>query len=122
MIALDVENTLGGEIGLAHRRLITHLLSMLAKASLTVVAVTLAGAITVAYTDPSWTIKPSRAAEEAPSAGGIARCPVPRASGEMTRVFDTESLPGGPYYVNDHTLIPSNDGRWHLFGIFALTQ
>jgi hypothetical protein len=91
---------------------------MLAKASWTVVAITLAGGIIVAYTDPSWTMKPPRAALEAPDERRIARCPVPRTNGEMTRVFDTRSLPGGPYYVNDHTLNFGDDGRWHLFGIF----
>jgi hypothetical protein len=36
----------------------------------------------------------------------------------MVHVFDTSTLPGGPYYVNDHTLIQAKDGSWHLFGIF----
>ncbi len=36
----------------------------------------------------------------------------------MVHVFDTSPLPGGPHYVNDHTLIRAADGSWHLFGIF----
>lgn len=36
----------------------------------------------------------------------------------MVHVFDTTSLPGGPYYVNDHTLVQAPDRAWHLFGIF----
>lgn len=36
----------------------------------------------------------------------------------MTKIFDTSELPGGPYYVNDHTLVRGPDGTWHLFGIF----
>jgi len=36
----------------------------------------------------------------------------------MVHVFDTTPLPGGPHYVNDHTLIQARDGSWHLFGIF----
>lgn len=43
---------------------------------------------------------------------------VPLAQGEMIRVFDTASLEGGPWYVNDHTLVQAPDGSWHLFGIF----
>lgn len=38
--------------------------------------------------------------------------------GAMKHVFDTRSLAGGPYYVNDHTLVQHPDGAWHLFGIF----
>lgn len=38
--------------------------------------------------------------------------------GPMVRLFDTTSLAGGPYYVNDHTLVQGPDGAWHLFGIF----
>lgn len=36
----------------------------------------------------------------------------------MVHLFDTTSLPGGPYYVNDHTLVRGPDGAWHMFGIF----
>jgi hypothetical protein len=36
----------------------------------------------------------------------------------MVHVFDTTPLPGGPHYVNDHTLIQADDGSWHLFGIY----
>ena len=36
----------------------------------------------------------------------------------MVHLFDTSSLAGGPYYVNDHTLVQGPDGTWHLFGIF----
>lgn len=35
-----------------------------------------------------------------------------------TRIFDSASLAGGPFYVNDHTLIQDRSGAWHLFGIF----
>jgi len=38
--------------------------------------------------------------------------------GAMVHVFDTTSLPDGPHYVNDHTLVQGPDGTWHLFGIF----
>jgi Glycosyl hydrolases family 43 len=36
----------------------------------------------------------------------------------MVHIFDTSPLPGGPLYVNDHTLIQGPDRSWHLFGIF----
>ncbi len=36
----------------------------------------------------------------------------------MVRLFDTRALAGGPFYVNDHTLVQGPDGTWHLFGIF----
>jgi hypothetical protein len=42
----------------------------------------------------------------------------PLAQGAMIHVFDTASLHGGPWYVNDHTLVQAPDGSWHLFGIF----
>jgi len=42
----------------------------------------------------------------------------PLAQGPMIHVFDTASLEGGPWYVNDHTLAQAPDGSWHLFGIF----
>jgi len=38
--------------------------------------------------------------------------------GRGLHVFDTASVPGGPYYVNDHTIVQAPDGAWHLFGIF----
>jgi hypothetical protein len=38
--------------------------------------------------------------------------------GTMVHLFDSASLPGGPYYVNDHTLVQGRRGEWHLFGIF----
>ena len=38
--------------------------------------------------------------------------------GPMTNVFDTRSIGGGPFYVNDHTIVQGPDGGWHLFGIF----
>jgi hypothetical protein len=38
--------------------------------------------------------------------------------GAMVHVFDTTPMPGGPHYVNDHTLIQAPDRSWHLFGIF----
>ncbi len=37
---------------------------------------------------------------------------------DMVHVLDTSRLAGGPYYVNDHTLVQAEDGAWHLFGIF----
>jgi hypothetical protein len=42
----------------------------------------------------------------------------PLAHGAWIHLFDTASLAGGPWYVNDHTLVQSPDGVWHLFGIF----
>jgi hypothetical protein len=38
--------------------------------------------------------------------------------GAMVHLFDTGTLAGGPYYVNDHTLVQGPNGAWHLFGIF----
>jgi hypothetical protein len=38
--------------------------------------------------------------------------------GAMVHLFDTSALAGGPYYVNDHTLVQGPDGTWHMFGIF----
>ena len=38
--------------------------------------------------------------------------------GAMVQLFDSASLSGGPYYVNDHTLVQGPGGEWHLFGIF----
>lgn len=38
--------------------------------------------------------------------------------GERVRVFDP-SVPDERRYLNDHTLIQAEDGRWHLFGITA---
>ena len=38
--------------------------------------------------------------------------------GSMVHVFDTRTIPGGPWYVNDHTLVQDRNGAWHLFGIF----
>lgn len=52
-------------------------------------------------------------APEDPTAG----CAVVE-QGPMKHVFDTSALAGGPYYVNDHTLVQGPDGAWHLFGIF----
>src|SRR5271156_547697 len=34
------------------------------------------------------------------------------------RVFDTRVLDGTSYYLNDHTLVQDERGRWHVFGIF----
>lgn len=45
-------------------------------------------------------------------------CSVAVEQGDMTLVFDTSRIPGGPYYVNDHTLVKGPDGVWHMFGIF----
>ncbi|MGK4003860.1 DUF2961 domain-containing protein [Sorangium sp. So ce1036] len=38
--------------------------------------------------------------------------------GPAVEIFDTEGLPGGPFYVNDHSMIQLPDGRWMLTGIF----
>jgi hypothetical protein len=38
--------------------------------------------------------------------------------GSMVHLFDSSALEGGPYYVNDHTLVQGPRGEWHLFGIF----
>ncbi|WP_437593573.1 DUF2961 domain-containing protein [Sorangium sp. So ce1000] len=38
--------------------------------------------------------------------------------GPPVEIFDTESIPGGPFYVNDHSMIQLSDGRWILTGIF----
>ena len=40
------------------------------------------------------------------------------AQGPSVKILDTGSLPEGPHYVNDHSLIPLADGRWLLTGIF----
>lgn len=45
-------------------------------------------------------------------------CSVDVSQSDMTLVFDTGKLPGGPYYVNDHTFVRGPRGEWHLFGIF----
>ena len=37
----------------------------------------------------------------------------------LRQVCDTASLPDGPHYINDHTVVQNpTDGSWHLFGIF----
>lgn len=56
---------------------------------------------------------PLDAANAEPSPAGA---PLPQSA--MIHVFDTTSLAGGPWYVNDHTLVQAPDGVWHLFGIF----
>jgi hypothetical protein len=38
--------------------------------------------------------------------------------GPALKIFDAESIPGGPFYVNDHSIIQLSDGRWILTGIF----
>lgn len=38
--------------------------------------------------------------------------------GPPVKIFDSENLTGGPFYVNDHSLIPLPDSRWMLTGIF----
>lgn len=38
--------------------------------------------------------------------------------GPRVRILDTEDLPEGAHYVNDHTLIRLADGSWMLTGIF----
>ncbi|HEY8075809.1 MAG TPA: hypothetical protein VIF62_16900, partial [Labilithrix sp.] len=40
------------------------------------------------------------------------------AQSPMVHVFDTHAIAGGPFYVNDHSLVHAPDGQWHLFGIF----
>lgn len=47
--------------------------------------------------------------------GGV--CPSGVTQGQGVHLFDTRALLGGTY-VNDHTLIQGDDGRWHLYGIF----
>ncbi|WP_437693010.1 DUF2961 domain-containing protein [Sorangium sp. So ce176] len=34
------------------------------------------------------------------------------------KIFDAHDLPGGPFYVNDHSILQLPDGRWILTGIF----
>ncbi len=58
---------------------------------------------------------PEEIRESPPVASAVG---APLAQGEMIRIFDTASLEGGPWYVNDHTLVQAPDGSWHLFGIF----
>lgn len=43
--------------------------------------------------------------------------PLALKQGQNIRIFDA-GLPGGPFYVNDHTIARGPDGRWHLTGIF----
>jgi hypothetical protein len=43
--------------------------------------------------------------------------PLALKQGQNIRIFDA-GLPGGPFYVNDHTIARAPDGRWHLTGIF----
>ncbi|WP_437653329.1 DUF2961 domain-containing protein [Sorangium sp. So ce1182] len=38
--------------------------------------------------------------------------------GPAVKIFDARSLPGGPFYVNDHSVMKLPDGRWLLTGIF----
>ncbi|WP_437817675.1 DUF2961 domain-containing protein [Sorangium sp. So ce1078] len=38
--------------------------------------------------------------------------------GPAVEIFDTDDLPGGPFYVNDHAIVQLPDGRWILTGIF----
>lgn len=67
---------------------------------------------------------PEAIAGEGPPESAAAAPPDPTArcavleQGAMVHVFDTRSLAGGPFYVNDHTLVQGPDGAWHLFGIF----
>ncbi|WP_437928726.1 DUF2961 domain-containing protein [Sorangium sp. So ce291] len=45
--------------------------------------------------------------------------PAPRLTqGPAVKIFDAGSLPGGPFYVNDHSMMKLPDGRWMLTGIF----
>lgn len=39
-------------------------------------------------------------------------------TGSPTKIFESGSLSGGPFYVNDHTVVKGSDGKWHLYGIF----
>jgi hypothetical protein len=38
--------------------------------------------------------------------------------GPTEKIFDSVNIPGGPFYVNDHSLLQLPDGRWILTGIF----
>ncbi|WP_437640569.1 DUF2961 domain-containing protein [Sorangium sp. So ce854] len=38
--------------------------------------------------------------------------------GPAVKIFDAAGLPGGPFYVNDHSILQLPDGRWILAGIF----
>ena len=39
--------------------------------------------------------------------------------GALRQICNTTSLPDGPHYINDHTLVQNEaDGSWHAFGIF----
>ncbi|WP_437967368.1 DUF2961 domain-containing protein [Sorangium sp. So ce260] len=38
--------------------------------------------------------------------------------GPAVEIFDSDNLPEGPAYVNDHSMIQLPDGRWVLTGIF----
>ncbi|WP_437960514.1 DUF2961 domain-containing protein [Sorangium sp. So ce119] len=38
--------------------------------------------------------------------------------GPAVKIFDAHDLPGGPFYVNDHSILQLPDGRWILTGIF----
>lgn len=40
------------------------------------------------------------------------------AQGRRVKILDTSALPEGPHYVNDHSLIELEGGRWLLTGIF----
>jgi hypothetical protein len=42
----------------------------------------------------------------------------PVIQGERTRVFDSSTIEGTPYYVNDHSLVQGSNGDWHLYGIY----
>jgi Glycosyl hydrolases family 43 len=64
-----------------------------------------AGAAPPPSTAPTELIDPSRVCAEVEQSA-------------MVHVFDTTSLGGRTYYVNDHTLIQGPGGEWHLFGIF----
>ena len=43
--------------------------------------------------------------------------PLALVQGSNIRICDA-GLPGGPFYINDHTIVRAPDGRWHLMGIF----
>jgi beta-fructofuranosidase len=38
-------------------------------------------------------------------------------AGPFTPIYDPGADRGAPWYINDHTLIRDDTGRWHLFGI-----
>lgn len=48
---------------------------------------------------------------------GSEDAPMALKQGSNIRICDA-GIPGGPFYINDHTIVRGPDGRWHLMGIF----